>query len=85
MIPRTAILCYIEFIHVVIARSYWALSNAVHPISLHPKPLAKPMPMDTGAIGGELVVNGYDNSLFSSPTVSRYNHLSNKRGTKFGN
>lgn len=67
MVPRTPILHGFPGISETFPRSDWTLSNAIDTVHLHTQPLSNPMPMNSGAIVSEVVL---DNDRDSLPILS---------------
>ena len=57
MVPRTPILHGSPGIIETVPRSDWTLGYAIDAVHMHSQPLPNPVPMNTGAIVSELVVD----------------------------
>jgi hypothetical protein len=57
MVPRTPILHGSPGISEIVPRSDGTLSHAIDAVHVHSQPLSNPVPMNTGAIALELVVD----------------------------
>lgn len=63
MVPRTPILRDLPCIIETVPRSDWTLSKAIDTVHMHSMVLSNPMPMNTGAIVFEVVVDDDRDSL----------------------